>query len=343
MIKKLQTYYDKRLVFKRYHPELPIIIWNYTPEVQYDGLWDDITIQTRGLVTDESGNVLARPFKKFWNLGEKRHTPTEQFEVFDKLDGSLIILFWYEDQWIVASRGSFESDQAIAAKRIVDGLNTDILSKEYTYLFEYISKWNKIVVDYGDVEKLVLLSAIHTETDVEVDYWTLKNVIGDTIGVETVTRFDGITDYITLKDRIEKGKEGFVIRFENGQRVKIKSDEYLELHRIVTGLSTTAIWECLKSGRGLNEILKIAPDEYYKRIDEYANDLEYQFYKISDEVQMLYSHFIHHNPDASQKDFALWVAEQKSIYRPILFMLKQKRTDYKEYIWKLLKPDYAKL
>jgi len=343
MIKELQKYYEKHLVYKRPHTKHPLYIWNYTPEVQYDGLWDDITIQARGLVTDHNGNIVARPFKKFWNLGENHHTPSESFEVFEKLDGSLIIVFWYGGEWIVASRGSFDSDHAEAAKRIFDNLNTDILSKEYTYLFEYISKWNKIVVDYGDVEKLVLLASIHTSTGTEVGYWTLKNVIGDTLGVETAKRYNGITDYTKLKDKIESGREGFVIRFDNGQRVKIKSDEYLEMHRIVSGLSTTSIWECLKSGRGVDEILEVVPDEYYDRIKEYAYDLEYHFYRISDEVQMLYSTFIHNNTDCSQRDFAEWVKQQDKMYQPMLFRLKQKRTDYKEYLWKLLKPKYEKL
>ena len=49
-------------------------------------MWDEITLQCRGLVTDNEGNVVARPFKKFFNIEEGKHTPTEEFEVFEKME-----------------------------------------------------------------------------------------------------------------------------------------------------------------------------------------------------------------------------------------------------------------
>ncbi len=62
----LNKYHEDNLVYKQVHPTLPLTIWNYSEKVQYDNLWDDITLQTRGLVTDDKGNVVARPFKKFF-------------------------------------------------------------------------------------------------------------------------------------------------------------------------------------------------------------------------------------------------------------------------------------
>ena len=67
----------------------------------------------RGLITDNEGNIVARTWGKFFNLEEKKHTPTDDFDVYAKLDGSLGILFYYQNQWVMATRGSFTSDQAI--------------------------------------------------------------------------------------------------------------------------------------------------------------------------------------------------------------------------------------
>jgi RNA ligase len=64
----LNQYYEDGLLYKQTHPTLPLTIWNYTPNTQYSNLWDDITTQCRGLVTDNDGNVVARPFKKFFNI-----------------------------------------------------------------------------------------------------------------------------------------------------------------------------------------------------------------------------------------------------------------------------------
>ena len=113
-LQELEKYYQDGLLLKQTHPNHDLIIWNYSPKVQYDRLWDDITIQCRGLVTNSKGEIIARPFKKFFNYEE--HTPedipNEFFEVYEKMDGSLGILFNYQDEWIMATRGSFTSEQA---------------------------------------------------------------------------------------------------------------------------------------------------------------------------------------------------------------------------------------
>ena len=66
----LEKYYKDGLLHKQTHPTLDLTIWNYSPRVQYERLWDDITIQCRGLVTNTKGEIVARPFKKFFNYEE---------------------------------------------------------------------------------------------------------------------------------------------------------------------------------------------------------------------------------------------------------------------------------
>jgi RNA ligase len=138
MKETLEKYHSLGLLYKQTHPRLPLTIWNYTPKVQYEELWDEITLMCRGLVTDDEGNIVARPFKKFFNLEEGKHTPTSEFEVFEKMDGSCIILFYYNDEWIFATRGSFTSEQAIKAKELSSKYPLENLDKNNTYLFEII-------------------------------------------------------------------------------------------------------------------------------------------------------------------------------------------------------------
>ncbi len=71
----LEKYYNDGLLHKQTHPTLDLTIWNYSPKVQYERLWDEITIQCRGLVTNSKGDIVARPFKKFFNYEE--HKPEE--------------------------------------------------------------------------------------------------------------------------------------------------------------------------------------------------------------------------------------------------------------------------
>ena len=86
-LKVLEEYIDKGLVVKQNHPTLPLSIYNYSRTTQYDGMWDDITLNCRGLVLDNEGNVIAKPFPKFFNYEEHKpeDIPNENFVVYEKI------------------------------------------------------------------------------------------------------------------------------------------------------------------------------------------------------------------------------------------------------------------
>ncbi|NCW47728.1 MAG: hypothetical protein EBV95_06335 [Actinobacteria bacterium] len=97
-INLINKYVEDGLVVKQDHPGYPISIYNYSRTCQYEGKWDDITLSCRGLVLDNEGNVVAKPFPKFFNYEELEgmtfrpsKIPNETFDVFEKMDGSLLI------------------------------------------------------------------------------------------------------------------------------------------------------------------------------------------------------------------------------------------------------------
>ena len=340
-------------MYKQVHPTLPLIIWNYSEKVQYDSLWNDITLQTRGLVTDDKGNIVARPFKKFFNDSEKKHTPTPDFDVYEKMDGSLGILFNYEGEWVMSTRGSFTSDQAVKGFEMLQKYEYQKLHKDYTYLFEIIYDDNRIVVKY-DYEDLILLGMISTETGYEVDLYgegndvRLKNLISN-LGFRVVKKYDGINDYSTLKEMIKDDEEGFVVRFSNGDRMKIKGEEYLRLHKIMTNISTTAVWEMLSEGRDVLEIIKDVPDEFYNKIKSYVRDLKYTYFSLSEYAGKThdgfrYGKFGDKDPEPTKKEFAEFLSMNN--YNPIIkalcFAMWDKK-DYDKIIWKHIKPEFRKL
>ena len=67
MLEKLEKYYNDGLLIKQVHPTKDLTIWNYSTKVQYDRLWDEVTLMARGLVTNSKGEIIARPFTKFFN------------------------------------------------------------------------------------------------------------------------------------------------------------------------------------------------------------------------------------------------------------------------------------
>jgi RNA ligase len=340
---KLELYSRTGHLFTQKHPKLPLSIWNYTPEVQYGQLWDEITLQCRGLVTDDKGNVVARPFKKFFNVEENKHTSTSEFEVFEKMDGSLGIMFLYNGELVCATRGSFKSDQSKWMSNFAKENNyQNIIAEGFTYLFEIIYPENRIVVDYGDQKRLVLLGIINTKTGEEVPYNELFE------GFDVVKKYDGIKDYSTLKSLIDNNAEGFVVRFSNGDRMKIKGEEYLRLHKIMTNISTTGVWEMLSSGLDINEVLKDVPDEFYQKVKQYADTLKYGFYQVSEHCGKSHDYFRYgkygdREVEPTKKEYAEHVMEYSHPpYRSVMFAIWDGKP-YDKLIWNILKPEFKKL
>jgi RNA ligase len=307
--------------------------------VQYGNKWDEMTLMARGLVTDEFGTIVARPFKKFFNMEEGKHTPTVDFEVFEKVDGSLGIVFNYKGEWMIATRGSFTSDQAIKGKEMLDKLKMGKVPYNLTYLFEIIYPENRIVVSYGDVEKLVLLGAINTETGTEVSRHTLEYFASE-IGSDISKSYDGIKDYSTLKGMIKDDEEGFIIRFSNGDRMKIKGEEYLRLHKIMTNVSTTAVWEVLSNGGNFEELLKDVPDEFYQKIQEVVRDLVVRHDNIQKDYMSYFLDITNKVLSTDRKSFA---EEAKRYNHPSLLFGILDGKDISPIIWKLIKPEFKKL
>lgn len=337
----LNKYHNNGLIYKQNHPDLPLTIWNYTEKVQYEGLWDEVTLQCRGLVTDDIGNIVARPFKKFFNMEEGKHTPTSEFDVYEKMDGSLIIVFWYDGGWVVASRGSFTSEQAVAASKIFFEELEHNFSIGITYLFEFTANWNRIVVDYGDEDNLTLLGAIRTDDGTEATYEQLE-MIAKGANCDVVKKYDGVKDYTTLKGMVKDNHEGFVVCFSNGDRMKVKGEEYIRLHKIMTNLSTTAVWEVLSNGGNMDELLKDVPDEFYDKIKEYEEELKSLFNSISNDYNIIFKNTqnLIKQVNGDRKNFA-FVAKQHK-YPSILFALLDSK-DISPIIWKIIKPEFKKL
>ncbi|MCC9071136.1 T4 RnlA family RNA ligase [Flavobacterium sp. F-65] len=247
----MNTVLLKEMMSKNYirvnkHPNYDLYIYNYTQSAQFERIWNEITLSCRGLILDENYKVIARPFPKFFNLGEMENQviPNTSFEVYDKMDGSLGILYWIDEVPFMASRGSFTSEQSDKANEMLHGKYKDswrFLDKNKTYLFEIIYPQNRIVLDYGISEELVLLAIIDVQSGEEFPL--------EDIGFPVAEKYDGIKDILSLAEMNKENKEGFVIKFSNNYRVKIKFEEYLRLHRIITQVSNLNIWENLKANQ----------------------------------------------------------------------------------------------
>ena len=321
---------DERMVMVQKHPAADLFIYNYTNKAQYDRVWNEITLQCRGLILDADFNIVARPFKKFFNLEEHpaEDIPNEPFEAYEKADGSLGILYWLNDVPCITTRGSFISDQAKHATKVLQDRyrhTFDKMDKSATYLFEIIYPANKIVVDYGDQDDLTLLAVIDNATGLDLPL--------PDIGFPVIKRYDGVNDLEQLKTFEDENKEGFVIKFKSGLRLKVKFAGYLRLHKIITGVSNVVIWGHLAEGRSFEDLLDKVPDEFYEWVKKIRDELTAQYDAIQIDSQNSFKQL------GTRKETALYFQTQK--YPAVLFALLDGKP-YDKIIWKIIRPEYAR-
>jgi T4 RnlA family RNA ligase len=335
MKKKLDSLVEEGWLISQVHPTSDLTIYNYSQKTQYESYWTEETLAARGLVLNSKGEIVARPFPKFFNMSEvEERIPDLPFEVLEKLDGSLGIAFYYKDKLVFASRGSFTSEQAVKGRELLDKYNHEYgMYPGYTYLFEIIYPQNRIVVNYGDMEELIVIGVIETISGKECKFDAMTSE-----GFKIVKKYD-FEDYRTIKDLNWENNEGFVIRFSNGFRMKIKFEDYVRLHRIITQISTTDIWEKLKNNEPLDEILENVPDEFFDWVRETVRDLTLRYENIEKDYRTYFEDIQGFVFSGDRKGFA---EEAKRFNHPsILFSMLDGR-DYSQIIWKIIKPQWSK-
>lgn len=265
----LKAAVDAGYVNIKSHPDDPDVrLMDYTPMCQFKRAWDDVTMNARGLIFREStGEILARPFKKFFNVGEPLAGAVPSGPVIraNKFDGSLGVVYRLDGEFYVSTRGSFSSPQAVFATNLLNryidtgaidkGQLSSVYNHDCTVVMEIIYPENRIVVDYHGQSMLVLLDVIDNQdnsSDLFLFYslnWPVKT--------NPVEILDGYSP--SIKDDIEKGDEGFVLYWpESNVRMKVKSAEYVALHPLLTETSSRVLWmhlavnECNFSGSALH-------------------------------------------------------------------------------------------
>src|ERR1035437_5818205 len=337
-VDNLKKMIDEKYISVQKHPDLDLFIYNYTQKAQFDRVWNNETLQCRGLILDGDFNVVARPFPKFFNLEEAidkgEQLPIEDFEVTEKEDGSLGILY-YADDFYLATRGSFVSEQAIKGTEILMKKYGDIdWNPDFTYLFEIIFPSNRIVLDYKGMEDLILLAVIDTKQGTEMPYNELKKKFGGIIPL--VKKLDGIKDFNKLKELQEDNREGFVIRFKSGKRYKVKFEEYVRLHRLITGVNARRIWDLLRNKQPLDELLERVPDEFFDWVKSTKENLEAQYTGYEDSARWTWN-LVKELP--TRKEQAQAIFKQNKDCSAIVFKILDGQP-HEEIIWQMIKPKH---
>ncbi len=281
---------QQQYIYTNVHPtDSDLILLCYGVKTQIEGKWNDATKLARGLILKKGkddlsdAEVLQRPWAKFftlqqqesgWHLGDEENASSAEdaftsldfdapAEVYDKLDGSLGILYRHPDGGpALATKGSFSSPQAETYTRMLranDDKNAaaqELLDKrgDVTAMFELVGPANRIVLKYDEADVILLGGSTKASganvSPEELSAWSAR-------GLSSVERMSAknLTEALAIPAR--ENREGVVVSVggANPMKIKIKQDDYLRLHRIVTMFSK-------KESRGLVQDLEASYGDF---------------------------------------------------------------------------------
>jgi hypothetical protein len=243
---KIEQYIQEGAFTIEKHDDCDLYIYGYHASGSVLRTWNDITINCRGLILNNKGKILARPFTKFFTFrkylskntilmseGQVIEIPDCNYKIYDKLDGSLAILYWVEDKPYLASQRSFKSPKAKKATEILYKKYQHVfgkLKKDRTYLFEAIYPEARVAVDYGDIEDLYLISIIDNYSGRDLP---IEN-IGFPIVEDLTEQFEYAEDLNSIQSINMTNREGVVIVYDNGLRVKVKYPHFQKQSQLIS-------------------------------------------------------------------------------------------------------------
>ena len=291
-----------------------------------------IVRECRALTLDSQNNwqIVARSFPRFYNYGESpEHTLSFDWNnsrVEHKEDGSLIVIYWWNNQWHIQTRGSFGfgpiNTFPITWKALVNQtlLNVDadifnLLNKDFTYVCEICSVYNKIVTQYNQ-PKIFLLTVFNGENELNREEVVAQSIYTG-IELPKFTNFNSIEQAKEYIDQIADGDptfEGLVCVDRNNMRIKVKSIKYLELHRFKNN-GHISLEDCIAI------ILRGDMDEsltYFPEMVPYFESIKEQIDIAEDEIVNVWGNAKH---EGDQKTFALSVKDSK--WSSFMFMARK--------------------
>ena len=233
---------------------------NFTSRVFHKRLWNENTVQARGLFVDRmTGDVKLRSYNKFFNLNERPETELNNLantlsfpvEIRTKENGYLAILGVINDELVFASKSTTEGMHVDLFKNLFQKLPTSLQEeiKELlkrnccSMMFEVISQEDTHIIKY-DQDHLYVLDMIQNTLDVngkhidvsfsrerlaELDSILKKydtQLISIVKTVQQVNTMDELTNIINKELNSHHESEGFVLVDSNGFMTKFKGPYY---------------------------------------------------------------------------------------------------------------------
>jgi len=280
----------------------------FTLEDSFD---DPMRLECRGIKFNRDGSILARPFHKFFNVGEKEHHHdidwAREHIIMHKLDGSMVHGACIDGQPYLMTRAGHTDVAQAAEKHMSDGVHSIVILSEllpqFTPIFEYTSPDNRIVIKYERPE----ITLLAVRDNLTGHYWPYEQLerLAEWHGVPLAPTLmdEKVTDPVEFLSHVKQLEEleGYVIAFDNGHRLKTKAEDYLLKHRTKSYFEQEKdVLRIVLEGK-TDDLMAIIDEEGQEKLKVYANHV---YRKLSEFRHQIMQHCATH-ATLSEKEFAL--------------------------------------
>jgi len=283
-----------------------------------------IAQQCRGIILDEDNDwsIVSYPYDKFFNYGEGHAASLDwnTSQVYEKLDGSLMTLYHYRNQWLVQSSGTADAAGNVNGfKFTFADLFWKVWSeKQYSlptktnfcYMFELCTKFNRVVVPHYE-NRLIVHGVRNVVTCQEHHLDAIEQQGLDWEVVKTVPFKEAsvlVEDSLAINPM---QSEGYVVCDRNFQRVKIKSPQYVAIAHLRDGFSPRRLLSIVVTNEGAEFL------NYYPEWQDSYDEVKEKFESLVSEIEDDYAKSRHIE---NQKEFALAINHLP--YCGVLFSLR---------------------
>jgi RNA ligase len=315
---------------------------NYAVAFEETFLWDSndsvgsaIRRECRGMIFNQDGELISRPYAKFFNVGEKEETQLNKVNLYkshivlEKLDGSMIRPIPTSEGFNLATKAGvteisqqaevFISDKPHYAKFI-----HSMFDGKLTPIFEWVSRKNRIVVDYEN-DNLILTAIRNTEMGNYLPYFNMLD-LAEHWNIPVVQAVDGLAVqnielFVNQVREWENGEEGVVVRFDTGHMVKVKSADYVLRHKTKDAINQEKNVLQTILNDSVDDLVPLLTPEDADRLKRFQGAFWAGLEDVGTDIHDTYRQI---DRGQSQKDFALFaVPSLLPQYQPFMFKLRK--------------------
>ena len=312
-----------KLLVRRHAKYNNLVLFKYD---QLDSpLSDPLVQQCRGLILDEADDwkVISRPFDKFFNYGEGHAAEIDwsTAKVQEKLDGSLIQLYWYDGEWQVGTSGTPDASGMVNGHdftfaelfwRVWNAYKWPLPGgRHLTFMFELMTPYNRVVINHkGNYLKLIGVRDSISGKEYQLSGYA--NMYEPVIEFSLQSLDEILSTFDTIDPVVQ---EGYVIVDDQFNRIKVKHPGYVALHHMIEGFGPKRVLEVIRNGEH---------SEVVANFPEWKEEFDRQSRGYDSLISSIESVFQSHKDIENQKDFALKVKDFP--FSGTLFSLRKGKT-----------------